>query len=121
MTEPAGLIMDSPAKHGLDPDTLRHAFAVLEGWVACSVVPGIGAVVAREGRVVAEAYFGTADRMTGRPVDDRTIWSVASVTKPFTAAVVMRAVDAGLLSLDEPVSRHVPELLSGTEIGRAHV
>ncbi len=114
MSELTGLVMDSPERNGLDPDRLRHAFAILEGWIADSGVPGIGAVVAREGRVVAEAYFGTADRLTGRPVDDRTIWSVASVTKPFTAAVVMRAVDSGLVSLDEPVARHVPELLSGT-------
>ena len=55
MTELTGLVMDSPERNGLDPDRLRHAFAILEGWIADSVVPGIGAVVAREGRVVAEA------------------------------------------------------------------
>lgn len=114
MTELTRLLMDSPDRYGIDIDRLRHAFAMLERWIEDGVVPGIGAVVAREGRVVAEAYFGTANRLTGKPVDDATIWSVASVTKPFTAAVVMRAVDSGLFSLDEPVARHVPEFLSGT-------
>ncbi|MSQ43107.1 MAG: class A beta-lactamase-related serine hydrolase [Chloroflexi bacterium] len=114
MTELTRLVMDSPDRNGLDTDRLRRAFGILDGWIQDRVVPGIGAIVAREGRVVAEAYFGTADRATGRPVDDETIWSVASVTKPFTAAVVMRAVDAGLLSVDEPVATLVPELLSGT-------
>lgn len=118
MTELTRLLLDSPDRHGMDADRLRRAFGILDGWIQERLVPGIGAIVAREGRVVAEAYSGIAGRATDRPVDDETIWSVASVTKPFTAAVVMRAVDAGLISLDEPVARYVPELLSGTSADR---
>ncbi len=39
-----------------------------------------------------------------------TVFLLASVTKPMTAAVMMRLVDEGKLKLDDPVSRHLPEL-----------
>jgi CubicO group peptidase (beta-lactamase class C family) len=83
----------------------------VERWVDDGVIPGAGVWIGRAGERVAEAYLGVADPTSGRPVTRETVWSVASVTKPLTAAVVMRAVQLGLMTLDEPISRLVPELV----------
>lgn len=96
---------------GFNADALRWAIAIVERWVGDGVVPGAGVWIGRAGERVAEAYIGVADPTSGRPVTRETVWSVASVTKPLTAAVVMRAVQLGLVSLDEPISRLVPELM----------
>ncbi|NCA15081.1 MAG: class A beta-lactamase-related serine hydrolase, partial [Proteobacteria bacterium] len=83
---------------GFNADALRWAIAIVERWVGDGVVPGAGVWIGRAGERVAEAYIGVADPTSGRPVTRETVWSVASVTKPLTAAVVMRAVQLGLVS-----------------------
>lgn len=57
--------------------------------------------------------MGTAHRGQGRAVDAGTVWSLASVTKPFTATAVMLLVERGRLSLDEPLHRLLPEFRYG--------
>ena len=96
---------------GFDTDALRWAIAIVERWVEGGVIPGAGLWIGRAGERVAEAYLGVADPTSGRPVTRDTVWSVASVTKPLTAAVAMRAVQLGLMTLDEPISRLVPEFI----------
>ena len=99
---------------GFDADALQWALSIVEGWIDDGVIPGAGVWIGRAGERVAEAYLGVADAATRRPVTRDTVWSVASVTKPFTAAVVLRAVQRGLVTLDEPISRLVPEFLEAT-------
>ena len=115
--------LDQAREAGFSPDKLRAAFALLEGWTGEGVLPGAGALVTRGDTVAGEAYVGLADRQAGRAVDAQTIWSLASVTKPFTATAVMLLVEAGELSLDEPLVRLLPEFARGaqSEFDRATV
>jgi CubicO group peptidase (beta-lactamase class C family) len=70
-------------------------------------VPGaVVGVLARE-EVSIEA-FGVADVRTGEPVRPETTFRIASITKPFTATLVLSLVDEGLLALDQPVSVELP-------------
>ena len=64
----------------------------------------------REGRTVAADHLGEQDAEAGVPVDARTIYHWASITKTMTAIAIMQLRDRGLLSLDDPIVRHVPEL-----------
>jgi len=59
------------------------------------------------GRLVAAGGVGDAGDGAGAP-DDRTLFRIASMTKSFTAAAVLRLRDAGRLALDDPASAHVP-------------
>jgi CubicO group peptidase (beta-lactamase class C family) len=65
------------------------------------------AVVLPDGATVARGY-GLADAATGRIADGRTPFAVGSVTKLLTWTAVMQQVEAGALSLDDPVEEHVP-------------
>ncbi len=60
--------------------------------------------------VLAREFHGFADLATRRPVDDRTIFHWASVTKTFTAVALMQLRERGRFSLDDPVVKYVPEL-----------
>ena len=73
-------------------------------------IVGGSALFMRDGRVLARHHYGFADREAGRRVDDRTIFHYGSITKTLTAIAVMQLRDRGLLSLDDPVTRWVPEL-----------
>ena len=72
----------------------------------------VGASLAwvRDGRIVARHHVGLADIATGRAVDDSTLWHWASNTKTLTAVSILQLRDRGLLSLDDPATRWVPEL-----------
>src|SRR5919109_793883 len=58
----------------------------------------------------ASSGFGVADPATGAPVTDRTIFRLCSVTKPFTATLAMALAEDGLLELEEPIVKYLPEL-----------
>jgi CubicO group peptidase (beta-lactamase class C family) len=70
---------------------------------------GASAAVLSGGHVVS-ASFGLAHAELDRPVTPQTLFQIGSVTKLYTAVVVMRLVDRGLLDLDEPVRTYVPGL-----------
>jgi CubicO group peptidase (beta-lactamase class C family) len=73
-------------------------------------VVGGSAVLVRDGRIVARHHYGLADRADGRRTGDSTIYHWASVTKTLTAIAVLQLRDRGLLELDDPITRWVPEL-----------
>ena len=74
-----------------------------------SVVGGAVLFMSR-GRVLAHHVFGQADRDLGRPVTERTIFHYGSITKTLTAVAIMQLRDRGLVRLDDPITRYVPEL-----------
>ena len=60
-------------------------------------------------RVVMAKGFGDADRAAGRRVTDETLFHIGSTSKTFAAIAVMQLVERGLVDLDAPLSRYVPE------------
>lgn len=101
---------DTPEAMGISSERLGRAFGILQKWVDNGTVPGVAAVVSRYGRIIGEYYAGRA--APGRQVQADTIFSLASVTKPFTAAGAMLLVERGLVGLDEPVQNIIPEFAS---------
>ncbi|HEX9890190.1 MAG TPA: serine hydrolase domain-containing protein [Nitriliruptorales bacterium] len=76
----------------------------------------VGASVAvLAGGDVAVATSGTANLRTGVPVTPETVFQIGSVTKVYTATLVMQLVGEGLIDLDEPVASYVPGLRLGPD------
>lgn len=85
----------------------QQPFRLLERWLAEGLTPGVAAVIAREGRLVGEFYGGSADGE--RPVTAETLFSLASITKLYTACAAMALVEDGLVALSEPLEPWLPE------------
>jgi CubicO group peptidase (beta-lactamase class C family)/ketosteroid isomerase-like protein len=73
-------------------------------------VPGLAVAIVADGRVAFQRAYGHADRSTGRVATAATAFNIASVTKPFTAALAMRLAEEGRIALADPVRRHLPWL-----------
>src|SRR2546430_17094937 len=73
-------------------------------------IVGSGLMFVKDGAVAANAFAGYQDLATKRPVDEETIFHWASITKTFTGVAIMQLRDRGLLSLDDPAIKYVPEL-----------
>lgn len=72
-------------------------------------VPGLSIAVIHRGRIAAHQAYGFANADTRAPLDDRTIFESASLGKPVFAYAVLKLVDAGVIDLDVPLQRYLPE------------
>jgi CubicO group peptidase (beta-lactamase class C family) len=69
-------------------------------------IPGLSVAVVRDRRVVWARGYGWADVERRIAATPETPYPAASLTKPFTSTLVLRLVEAGRLSLDEPAARY---------------
>lgn len=98
----------------LSPAGWRAVERLYHDRVRSAGIVGSSLVIVRDGAILAEATDGYQDLDAKRPVDGDTIYHWASITKTFTGIAIMQLRDRGLLSLDDPVVKYVPEL------GQAH-
>ncbi len=92
------------------PDAARYAEHWLGYQMRMTEQPGCVLAVAHEGKLVAERAFAAADLAAGTPLTPEHRFRVASHSKTFTAAAVMKLHEAGRLHLDDPVGTHVGDL-----------
>lgn len=71
-------------------------------------VPGFSVAIVKDGRIVLEKGYGVRDVRMPEPVDENTLYAIASNSKAFTAAALAQQVDAGKLSWDDKVIDHLP-------------
>ena len=86
--------------------------ADLDAWVARAMttfnVPGVAVAIVKDGQVVHAKGYGVRRLGYPAPVDDRTLFGIASNSKAFTAAALAILVDEKKLAWDDPVSQHIP-------------
>lgn len=67
-------------------------------------------LVSEKGRIIYEKSFGKADFKRNLPLTKSSVFNIASISKQFTAAAVMLAVERGLLKPDDPLAKYFPEI-----------
>jgi len=96
------------------PNWLPAAIDYLPRWIDFQLRlferPGCVIAVAHQGRIVLEAAFGSADLRDGTTLTPRHRFRVASHSKTFTAAGIMKLRQRGAVGLDDKVGKHVPGL-----------
>jgi CubicO group peptidase (beta-lactamase class C family) len=71
-------------------------------------VPGLAVAIIKDGKVVVAKGYGVRRLGESAPVDEQTLFGIASNTKAFTAAALAILVDEGKIAWDDPVTRHLP-------------
>jgi len=90
-------------------DLSSRVSATLEVAVAEQRIVGAIAIVMRDGRIIDHRAVGLADREAGTRMTESTPHRLASMTKPIVATAALALVDRGVLALDQPVTRWLPE------------
>lgn len=83
---------------------------VLKPFLESHDIAGYLVLVANKDGVVSFNQGGYADLESGKKMDENGFFWIASMTKGFTGVAVMMLVDEGKLSLDDPVTKFIPEL-----------
>jgi len=95
--------------HGTD-GRFGGIWRLLDGHVASGRLPGYVAAVRIRGETASRSGGRTAIEADSPPMAADTLFRIASVTKPMGGVLTMALVDDGLLALDDPAARWLPEL-----------
>ena len=92
------------------PPNWRAYSQSLDALAAADGIVGGGIVLVKNGRMIAHHEFGYADRDHGVATSLQTIYHYGSITKTLTAIAIMQLRDRNRLTLDDRITRYVPEL-----------
>ena len=84
-------------------------------------IAGITLAVARGGAIAYEHGYGKADIAKKIPATSDTVYPIGSITKQFTATCVMLLAQSGKLSIDDPLSKYIPDLPWGDRVTLRHL
>jgi len=106
----AGVLLVASSQSTQVPRGFESVTLVYHQRVQQAGIVGSSLMFVRDGVVAAKAFEGYQDLESRRPVDEETIYHWASITKTLTGVAIMQLRDRGLLSLDDPAIKYVPEL-----------
>jgi CubicO group peptidase (beta-lactamase class C family) len=109
----------NPSKAGMNPERLARIPARMQAFVDRGTAAGFVTLVARHGQIASLSAVGYQDRESKTPMRPDTIFQIMSMSKPVTGVGIMILVDDGLLSLSDPVEKHLPEYRGQTVTGGA--
>jgi CubicO group peptidase (beta-lactamase class C family) len=105
-----------PPARFTDPDRVRKLEAampevdrIFRAYASDRKIPGMVWGVVIDGRLAHLESAGTANRTTDSKITASTVFRIASMTKSFTALAILKLRDEGKLSLEDPVSKWLPE------------
>ncbi|MDP2193585.1 MAG: serine hydrolase domain-containing protein, partial [Alphaproteobacteria bacterium] len=73
--------------------------------------PGLAIAIVKDNEVIFQKTLGVKENGTTDPINEDTIFQIASNTKVFLAFVIAQLVEEGVLSWDTPVHKYIPELV----------
>ncbi len=82
-------------------------------------LPSVSACVFRDGEILWERALGVADVGTTRAATVDDVYRIGSITKTFTAVLVLQLVEEGTIELDAPLHSYVPEAAGGPTVRMA--
>jgi CubicO group peptidase (beta-lactamase class C family) len=100
----------SPESVGVAPDITARINAFMQHEVDAGRQSGGVTAVARRGKLIHFASHGHLDIEAGTPMTDDRLFQMMSSTKPVTAVALLQQIETGKVSLDDKVSRFIPEL-----------
>lgn len=118
----SGMGLGLASAQAAEPDyrhTIARAREILTARLSEDGVPALtAALVSRQGLVWAEA-FGQRDKAQGLPATAGTLFGIGSCSKVFAAIAAMMLVERGLVDLDAPITRYLPQFrMRSPEAGR---
>lgn len=98
-----------PESVGISLERLDRIDKMCEQEVANGNLPGMVALVARNGKILLWKAYGMADNEKGKAMKRDDIFRIASQTKAITSNAVMMLWEEGKFRLDDPISKYIPE------------
>jgi D-alanyl-D-alanine carboxypeptidase len=95
---------------------LRQVDAVMEAAMAHQHVPAVSIAIARNGQVIYSKGYGYRNVAKRQHADGHTVYNIASTTKQFVAAAIMRLQQRGLLDVNDRLSTYFSQYRYGDRV-----
>lgn len=97
-----------PESVGMSSERLNRITQTFQRHIDAKRLPGVVIRIAREGKIVYSSALGWQDINSDIPMAHDSIFRIYSMTKPIVSVAAMTLVEAGFLSLSDPVSKYIP-------------
>ncbi len=104
----------APEEVGMSSERLERLTDAMQAYVDEGQVAGLVVLIAKEGQVPYHESFGYRDLEAQDPMETDDIFRIASQTKAIVSTGIMALQEEGLLLVDDPVGRHMPEWMETT-------
>jgi len=94
---------------GISQDRVDRIDQMLDATVSSNHVPGLVAMIVKDGKIVYHEAKGLADVSSNTPMAKDQIFRIASQSKAITSTAIMMLWEEGKIGLDDPISRYIPE------------
>ncbi len=105
----ASLALSKAEDAGISSERLKRIHPLIQSHIDAKDLSGAVTLVVRRGKLVHFEAQGSTDFESNRPMRTDTLFRMASMTKPITAAAVLMMMEEGKLILSDPVSKYIPE------------
>jgi CubicO group peptidase (beta-lactamase class C family) len=114
LTSAQVFVPGKPAENGMSADRLARIDQYINDLMSKKAIPGAVVFIARNGKVMLHKAYGYSDVERQKAMRKDDIFRIASQTKAITSLAVMMLVEEGKFTLDEPISKYIPEFKSPT-------
>jgi CubicO group peptidase (beta-lactamase class C family) len=95
---------------GPTPDSMDHIIHLFDAYITSnynqSLIPGMAVVIIQNGKIIYMNPLGVKDLASGEPVDENTLFGIASISKQFTSTNIAQLVDKGLMGWEDPIAKY---------------
>ncbi|MBT4580571.1 MAG: beta-lactamase family protein [Gammaproteobacteria bacterium] len=109
LINPSSITMGNPDSYGIDQGEIEDIRAAMKAAVDGEFIPGALILVGNNDNIGLIESVGTQAPGDNTPIDKDTIFRIYSMTKPIISVATMTMVEDGLISLDDPVGKYIPE------------
>lgn len=100
----------APAQTGLDPALVKKLDTLVGEEFAKDGIGGTTVAIVKGGSLAWAKGYGLADIEARTPATATTVYRIGSITKPFTAVMLLQLVEKGTVRLSDPVEKYLPEI-----------
>jgi len=102
----------NPDSLGLSSEKLQEVTAVLQSHIDAGDIPGVVAAVLKDGKLVYAEALGFKHIAEQRPMSFDALFRTYSMTRPITSTAILILQDRGLLNVNDPVQKYLPQFAS---------
>ena len=100
----------TPAQASLSPKAIEQVDALVTGELAADNIGGVTIGIVSKGRLAWTKSYGYADVARTIPLTKDHVFAIGSITKQFTALMLLQLVEQGTVRLSDPVEKYLPEI-----------
>lgn len=102
----------------VDYKKLANIDTLANGYVNRNWIKGVATIVVKNGQIIQYKGYGYADAASEKPMQKNSIFRIASQTKAIVSTGILILYDQGKLSLNDPVSKYIPEFAHETVLDK---